>query len=192
LSLEYLCLDLQWGIERVREGFRNLYPKPYATYEEGFQLVFLPGWWNQNPIENQNVAIHVSKLIQALPESATKAHAINSLAKYAASLPDKLGRKGEGKENVAKRILFEEFGDPSETLSIPLPEAFKTHPIPMPTKEPEPEPEPVVVRRLGEIGTQSELEAQSTRPAAVSANAKPPTEDFDPVRDQPAWMKRTA
>lgn len=128
VPLEYVSHDLQWGMERVSEGFRNLFIKPFAIYDEANQLVFIPGWWNQNPIENKNVAVHVVGLINALPPCAVKSHAVNGLARYAASLPDKI--KG-GQPNETKRTLMQEFGNHSETI-----------PKPFQTIEPEPEPEP--------------------------------------------------
>lgn len=106
--LPYIASDLQWGIERVREGFRNLFLKPFVVYDEAAAMVYIPGWWDQNTIENDNVAKHIQRVIRDLPDCELKTNAINNMLRF----PEH--------DAKIKSTLSKLFGNPSETVPKPI------------------------------------------------------------------------
>lgn len=115
--MAYICDDLQWTPERVSKGFRSLSERPFATFDPATGVVYLPGWWDENPMESENVAKHVKKLIDGLPDCTAKTLAINRMLEF----------KGHHKEAI--KYVSQHFRKGSVTPSEPL-------------RTPEPEPEP--------------------------------------------------
>jgi hypothetical protein len=115
--MAYICDDLQWTQERVSKGFRSLSERPFATFDPASGVVYLPGWWDENPMESENVAKHVKKLIDGLPDCTSKTLAINRMLEF----------KGHHKDAI--KYVSQHFRKGSVTPSEPL-------------RTPEPEPEP--------------------------------------------------
>ena len=75
----YVAADLSWPIETVSERFAELFGKGLAERDEGSFLLRIIGWWGHNNIENANVAKHVAKEIQSLPNCPVKQRLIDHL-----------------------------------------------------------------------------------------------------------------
>lgn len=67
----YASEDLSWGIERVREGFRDLQANGFATRCEGTKWVWVTKHFEWNPPENPNQVKAASKLAVAVPEECS-------------------------------------------------------------------------------------------------------------------------
>lgn len=98
----YVCEDLQWTVERVSEGFRNLVAKGFANRCETSKWVWICKHLEWNPPENPNQAKGARKAALQIPdECAWK-------LEYMRVCGHLIGLKGSVNQN------------PSETLSEPF------------------------------------------------------------------------
>ncbi|WP_257829759.1 hypothetical protein [Burkholderia glumae] len=64
----YVAEDLKWSIERVREGFAELFQKGFATFSEGSNWVVIHTFLKWNQLENPNVVKAAVKLFDQIPD----------------------------------------------------------------------------------------------------------------------------
>ncbi len=100
----YAVEDLQWDVERVLEGFEELFQKGFATRDERSKWVVIRKFLTWNPIENPNQAIAAAKLATLVPEGDAKVCLIKGI-RAAGRFLDKFN--------------LEPLPNPSETLSKP-------------------------------------------------------------------------
>jgi len=68
----YIADDLAWPSERVAETISELSRNGFIERDDKSFLLRIVGWWGHNTIENPNVAKHVAKEINALPNCQVK------------------------------------------------------------------------------------------------------------------------
>lgn len=64
----YACEDLQWTVERVAQGFRNLAANGFATRCEATKWVWIHKYLEWNPPENPNQLKGVRKVVNGVPD----------------------------------------------------------------------------------------------------------------------------
>lgn len=64
----YVCEDLQWGVERVAEGFAELLAKGFANRCETTKWVWVVKHLEWNPPENPNQRKAISKIARTIPD----------------------------------------------------------------------------------------------------------------------------
>lgn len=110
----YVMADLEWERERVREGFRELSAKGFATRCDATMWLFIHKHWRHNAIENPNQAKHVLRTLEDVPGDSTVLPMIReALVEYADQFPAGLvdsfmERFGKGSESVPKQKRREE------------------------------------------------------------------------------------
>ncbi len=114
----YVSDDLKWPMERVAEGFAELYRKGWATLSEGSNWVVIHKFLKWNQPENPNVVKAAEKLFDQIPDDCgVKAYLAWALAEF------------EPRFSAEKLSKFKPFPNPFDTS----PKAYR---------KPEPEPEP--------------------------------------------------
>lgn len=95
----YACEDLQWGSERVREGFHELSISGFATRCDVTKWVWIAKHFEWNPPENPNQRKAIAKVASQVPEEC------GWRASFIAECGEFFG------------VKTEPFGNPSETVS---------------------------------------------------------------------------
>lgn len=128
IPLAYVSDDLKWTLERVSEGFAELFAKGFATLNEGSNWVVIHKFLKWNQPENPNVVKAAEKLFAQIPSnSGVKSILAWSIAEF------------ESRFSVDKLAECKPFINPFDTLR----KAYrKPEPEPEPQPEPEREPEP--------------------------------------------------
>jgi len=103
----YASEDLQWDVERVAEGFRNLAAKGFATRCNDTKWVWLHKFLEWNPPENPNQRKAAAKVAMSVPDQCTWKSAFMRVS------GDFLGIEVPAEPN------------PSETVSEPLPNQYQ-------------------------------------------------------------------
>lgn len=67
----YVSEDLQWGSERVAEGFRNLADAGFATRCEQTKWVWITQFLDWNPPENPNQRKAMAKVVDTVPDQCS-------------------------------------------------------------------------------------------------------------------------
>lgn len=111
----YAAEDLQWGIERVREGFRELSESAFVTRDEGTKWVLIHKYMKWNQFENGNVTKAGVKAYEQVPDGDLKLLLAKAFFEFGAHIPEPFAK---GLETLLK-------------------------PFANPEPEPEPEPEPI-------------------------------------------------
>lgn len=116
----YVAEDLKWGIERVREGFAELFHKGFATFSEGSSWVVIHTFLKWNQLENPNVVKAAVKLFDQIPDDCgLKPLLARFIKEYESRFPvDKLNRF----ETVSKPYRKQEPEPEQEPEPIPEPE----------------------------------------------------------------------
>lgn len=70
----YVSEDMQWGCERVSEGFRDLLSKGFATRCEATKWVWVRRYLAWNPLENPNQRKAARKLAEQVPRNCAWRH----------------------------------------------------------------------------------------------------------------------
>jgi len=110
----YICADLHWTEERLREPFAKLLREGFIEYDENTSLLFVTNWLKHNPLENRNQAIAGVKVIKELPKS----HILVSLLRHIES-----ENKPHMQALIAALNAMKPFGKPfPKQLEEPLPE----------------------------------------------------------------------
>ena len=78
----YAAEDLQWGIERVSEGFRNLIESGFVSRDEATKWVVIPKFLKWNQFDNANVAISASRAFELVPEGHIKQQLAAALLEF--------------------------------------------------------------------------------------------------------------
>lgn len=162
LPLAYISDDLRWGIERVSDTLSELHRKPFVCRDDTTEIIYMPGWWDENEIVSPKNAIHVANLFKSLPDCWIRTAAIENLKGYR--------NHSEGVRQALSKVLPKCAAGPSPPEPHRIP-----HPIPVRTHEQEQEP----VRRLEEtpkVVVISEPAVAEKPPAVVSAPAPIPPE----------------
>lgn len=108
----YAAHDLKWTIQRVSEGFKELFAKSFAYRCEITFWVFIRGHCKWNQFENPNVAKAAGKLFESLSAPANiKSFLVNALRENCRSFPEAVFAKFDK--------LSIPFENPFETLSKP-------------------------------------------------------------------------
>lgn len=84
----YAADDLQWPIERVREGFAELLASGFASRDEATQWVLIPKYIKWNAFENANVAIAAQKAFDQVPSIDLKSLLAKALLEFGAHLKE--------------------------------------------------------------------------------------------------------
>lgn len=84
----YAADDLQWPIERVREGFALLLASGFASRDEGTQWVLIPKYIKWNAFENANVAIAAQKAFDQVPAIELKSLLAKALLEFGVHLKE--------------------------------------------------------------------------------------------------------
>jgi hypothetical protein len=109
----YAAHDLKWTIERVTEGFKELFTKSFAYRCERTFWVFIRGHCKWNQFENPNVAKAAAKLFDSLSAPANiKAFLVNALRENCRFFPADVFAKFDKQATP--------FENPFETLSKPV------------------------------------------------------------------------
>lgn len=149
----YVSDDLNWPIERVSKGFRELSERGFSERCEQSKWVLIFNFLEYNPFENPNVG-----------KAAAKAYT---------AIPDKLSAK-----SILTRILAEScpFFPKAELNPSPNPSAT----LPNSARNPEPEPEPEPNQSLNQNQNQSlSSGAEKSAPppkTEITESAKPETD----------------
>ena len=120
----YAADDLQWSIERVSKGFRELFERGFCDRDGASNWLVIPNYTRWNQFENPNVAKSASKVFESAPDCSAKSICARGLLKHCANLPEPFRK---GLETLLDSVRKPE---PSQSLARAEP-------------EPEPEPEPV-------------------------------------------------
>jgi hypothetical protein len=100
----YAADDLQWPIERVREGFAELLASGFASRDEATQWVLIPKYIKWNAFENANVAIAAQKAFDQVPAIDIKSLLAKALLDFGAHLKEPFAE--------ALRTLLKPFANP--------------------------------------------------------------------------------
>lgn len=132
VPMAYVADDLKWGMERVKEGFREVFDKGFATFSEESNWVVIHKFLKWNQPENPNVVKAAEKLFAQIPSSS----GVKSILAWAVA-------EFESRFSVDNLKDCKPFVNPFDTsrkaYRKPEPEP---EPQPEPEREPEPEPEP--------------------------------------------------
>jgi len=174
LPLAYISDDLQWGIDRVSHALSELHRHGFVCRDDTHDIIYVPGWWDENEIASSKNAIHVYNLFKLLPDCWIRTAAIENLKAYP-------NHKATVSEELAK-------GLPVCTAPACQPDApSEPHRMSVRSPEPEPEPEPEpVVRRSEENSVFEEklVGPAPTKPSAETINmGNPITDQATPASD---------
>ena len=67
----YVCEDIDWSIERVSEGFAELFRNGFANRCETTKFVWILKYLKFNPLENPNQRKSASKIASTIPANCT-------------------------------------------------------------------------------------------------------------------------
>lgn len=141
VPLTYASDDLKWSIERVSEGFGELYRKGFATLSEGSNWVVIHRFLKWNQLENPNVVKAAVKLFDQIPDQCGVKHIL-----------------AEALREFEPRFPTEKL-NPFDTVSKPFGKGCLSEETPFRKPEPEPEPEPEPKKtRTAKFDPQSHLE----------------------------------
>jgi hypothetical protein len=119
----YAADDMQWPIERVSKGFRNLSESGFIVRENGTGWLAIANFAKWNRFENRNVASGAMSIFDSSPDGLAKSRCARAILEFGQHLtPEQMNRL----ETVSKGFRNPE---PSQSLAGAKP-------------EPEPEPEP--------------------------------------------------
>jgi hypothetical protein len=104
LTDAYAADDMQWSLERVREGFSELQEKGFATRDEGTKWVLIHKYLKWNSFENGNVAIAAHKAFDHVPATPLKALLAVALLEFGCHLKEPFAN--------ALQTLRESFANP--------------------------------------------------------------------------------
>lgn len=130
VPMAYVADDLKWGLERVKEGFREVFENGFATFNESSNWVVIHKFLKWNQPENPNVVKAAEKLFAQIPSSS----GVKSILAWAIA-------EFEPRFSVDNLKDCKPFVNPFDTTL----EAYRKpepEPEPEPEREPEPEPEP--------------------------------------------------
>lgn len=132
VPMAYVADDLKWGMERVIEGFREVFEKGFATFNEASNWVVIHKFLKWNQPENPNVVKAAEKLFAQIPSSS----GVKSILAWAVA-------EFEPRFSVDNLKDCKPFVNPFDTV----PKAYRKpepepEPQPEPEREPEPKPEP--------------------------------------------------
>jgi hypothetical protein len=103
----YASEDLQWGSERVSEGFRNLAENGFATRCEVTKWVWITKYLQHNPPENPNQGKAIRRVVEMVPAACCW------LARFHREIGPAIGLAPAPEPAAAPEPL----SNPSETLS---------------------------------------------------------------------------
>lgn len=119
----YVSDDLKWPLQRVMEGFAELYRKGWATLSEGSNWLVIHKFLKWNQPENPNVVKAAEKLFDQIPnDCGAKPLLAWAIAEF------------EPRFSAEKLAKFKPFANPFDT-------SRKAYRKPEPEPEPQPEPE---------------------------------------------------
>ena len=117
----YVADDMQWPIERVSKGFRDLSESGFIVRENGTGWLAIANYLKWNRFENRNVAVGAMSIFENAPEGAAKYCCARALLEFGAHLTA---------EHVNRlETVREPFRNPEPSQSLAR-------------AKPEPEPEP--------------------------------------------------
>jgi len=123
----YAADDLQWPIERVSKGFRELFEKGFCARDETSSWLVILKYLRWNQFENPNVAKNAAKVFDLAPNSIAKYLCARAILKYGTYL-------SESFRNSLETV--------PETVSEPYRKPEPSQSLARAKPEPEPEPEP--------------------------------------------------
>lgn len=161
LTDAYAADDMQWSLERVREGFRELQSKGFVSRDEGTKWVLIHKYLKWNSFENGNVAIAAHKAFDQVPSMPLKALLVVALLEFGCHL---------------KEPFVNHLRTLSEPFAIP---------------EPDPEPILSLNPILNQNPAGTTFEAPPTEAAPVAAKKevkdKKPKADKEPLPTVGTW-----
>lgn len=84
----YAAEDLQWPLERVSEGFRNLIESQFLTRDEATKWLILPKFLKWNQFDNPNVAKAAHRALEQVPDGHIKQQLAAAILEFGAHLSE--------------------------------------------------------------------------------------------------------
>lgn len=113
----YACEDLQWSIERVSEGFRELFDNGFATRCEVSKWVFINNHLIWNVPDNPNQLKAVAKVAAMLPDTCSWRSEFNLVLRH---LQLNVVKTGNSRSERVSEPLDNRSETPSEAHSEPF------------------------------------------------------------------------
>lgn len=120
----YAADDLQWAIERVSKGFRELFERGFCARDAASNWLVIPNYTRWNQFENPNVAKSAAKVFESAPDCDAKVICAKSLLKHCANLQEPFRK---GLETLLDSVRKPE---PSQSLARAEPEPLATAALP--------------------------------------------------------------
>lgn len=127
LPKPYVLTDLEWDYKRFKKPFDELLNKGLIFYDETVKLVCIRNHLKHNPLENENQAKAIAKLIKSLPKSSLFSTILEQLReRYHQPLREQLWElipkpetETETKEQTEKEVFRHAKVTPQENIIPP-------------------------------------------------------------------------